>query len=265
MKKSVMSTAAAVVLGLLMSGCGGNTPDDVAVAYVNSLAKGDIEVAKGLASGNKLEMLSGLTRVCAQSESEALYNEFMQVMENIVARRRQHGYKVHNYQAEEIIIAHKDQLYALSEVLALNPNALFSTSSITVEEKKQKIDEKVKELMPMAESIMNLDEIKYMSITYPDAVKKLLILSLAGAQNLFTFKSEIIPDVAIEFGIAKITPECIADKSGIGTVDEINVMETKEGASADQATVRLEIINANGESKKQEFDIEKIKDEWKVK
>lgn len=250
--KSVCSVTAVVLIFLLI-GCGGNTPDDTAVAFVKALAKGDMEKADSLAAKSQKENLVDITRSCAQAKSEALKNEFIEVMEI--------AYRSRNQELEVILNSNKEQLQSLGKLLA-STIRLFSNK--TSPEQKKQIDDQVKQLAPMADSILKLSDFKDVNIEHPEAVKKLLILGLVGANRLGNFESETIPDVAMEFGIAKITPECIAEKSDIGMVDDINVIETKQGKSADQAEVKLEIIDKNGESKKREFSVEKIKDEWKV-
>lgn len=251
MKKSVMSVATAVVLGLLMSGCGGNTPDDVAVEYVNALAKGDIETARGLALGYQKDNIDEITRACAKAGAETLKAELEGVYQTVA-----NGNKP---EAEQIVNQNLNEFRELGKIIS-GGGVLFGQVDET--EKKKKIDEIVKKLQPAADQLFAIYVIKTEN---PDAVKKLFVMALSLGEYRWMLDDNIIPDMALEFGIAKVTPECVAEKSGFGTVDKINVMETKPGDSADQATVRLEIINANGESKKQEFDIEKIKDEWKVK
>jgi len=251
MKKSVMSTAAAVVLGLFVSGCGGNTPDGAAVTYVNALAKGDIETAKSVASGYAQKELDEITRDCAKGGVEKLKTEFEEIYRTIM-----HGGKL---EADEMLKPHMNEFIELGKTFT-GGGALFVQPYDA--EKKKMINERVEKLMPVAEQLFSLYGIKTEN---PEAMKKIFIMALPLGSFRELLDDNYLPDMALEYGITKVTPECVAEKSGMGTVDEINVIETKQGDSADQAEVRLEIINANGESKKQEFDIEKIKDEWKVK
>lgn len=251
MKKSVMSTAAAVVLGLLMSGCGGNTPDGTVVDYVNALSKGDLETAKKFASGSKLENLTDITRECSKTGAETLKAEMNEIYQTVINN--------HNPETEQTLKQNFNELVELGKTLS-GGGVLFGKIDET--EKKKKIDELVNKLQPAANQIFTQNAIKSEN---EDAMKKLVVMALSLGDYRWMLDDDIIPDIALELGIAKVTPECVIEKSGIGTVDELNVIETKQGDSADKAEVRLEIIDENGGSNKKEFTVEKIKDEWKVK
>ena len=246
-----MSAAVSVVFGLLVSGCGGNAPDEAAVTYVNALAKGDIEAAKSVGSGSVQKELDEITRKCAKGGVEKLKTESDEIYQTII-----NGGKL---EADTILKPHIDEFNELGKTFTDGGFLFIQTYDA---QKKQRINEQVEKLMPVAEQLFSLYKIKTEN---PEAMKKIFIMSLPLGKYRALLDENYLPDIALEYEIVKVTPECIAEKSGIGAVDEINVIETKQGDSADQAEVRLEIISADGESRKKEFQIEKIKDEWKVK
>lgn len=60
-----------------------------------------------------------------------------------------------------------------------------------------------------------------------------------------------------------IDETCLSKFISFANVDDINIIESKNH-SADEVTVRLEIINEDKKSEKVSIELEKIQDEWKV-
>lgn len=262
-----MVTAATASM-FLLSGCGSDTPEEVAKEYVSSLSSADIDDVKELVTDDVQKTLGRLKVICSQSDVNALYKETVTVLGDLEQKSKDSQY---DKKLKEIHAALETKMEQLQKDIEKETLKKYgSPKDIPQEQREKLMNEALAQFMtliePAVEEILDTLEI---NTEHPSEVQKTVTqLMLKGNGDMKLTRSnsylleEIVQDVVSQRE-GGITPVCVAKYTEFGNIDDINVIETQEN-SPDQVGVRLELINEEGKSNKVTIDVEKIKDEWKV-
>jgi len=257
----------AVIVGLGLSGCGGDKPEDVAEAFVSSLSKADMKSAKDVSTEETGKEIDRLVDFC----NKALANKII-------------------LEADMILKTIQDPPSDLKKLKELE-NIMKGFSGLERLEFRKSIEKKFKEKYGDIRSIPEKDREKVMLETMGEMIeyakpfisKQINILGIktnypeesAKVAAAVLMKGDL--DVKCDFlevtymlissmnkgKTDAVTPECVTDYTFYDNVDSIDILEVNQN-SPDEAHVRLELIDKDGKSSKHDVYLEKIKGEWRV-
>lgn len=257
--------ATALLSGILLTGCGADTPEDVAKTFANALSSADIDEAKVVSTENTQKKIDRLAGVCNESYYSELTNEVAKAY-NIVNSKESSGLDIGKKMNDPDI---KKEMEEMKKSLTEQYGDVKKLPKEKQKELAVEMMEKftAKYIKPMIGDIVDTLKIE---LDHPDEVKdiltKFIMTESMGRRNRFTSKRDVILQIVRDGNfenIKNVTPECVAKYTQYDFIDSINFIEVKN-ESADEAVVRLELIDNKDKSSKVSVNVEKIKDEWKV-
>jgi len=267
MKKILLGTIV-LALGLGLTGCGSNSPEEVAETFASSLSSLDIEEAKSVASEDVQKKLKRLSSICSQPLVRKLTDETITVLNNIDKKSKD---KQYDAQLKDILSQLEKDIVKIQEEIKQDIISQYGSPKNIPKELREKLmnealEKMVKLTNPLVEKEFKIFNIKTEN---PDKLKRVIAEFMykggrgtrVNRGNLYVLKN-IVKDIVAK-NPDKITPQCIEKYTEFGLIDEINVIETKQD-SPDSANVRLELIDDHGKPKKVSVEVEKIKEKWKV-
>ncbi len=267
MKKTLLGTTT-LALALLLSGCGSNSPEEVAETFASSLSSADIKEAKSVASEDVHRKLKRLNTICSQPAVKKLTDEAIIVLNDMEKKSKD---KKYDARLKDVLSQLEKDMAEMQKEIEKDIIAKYGSPKNIPEELREKLmNDAFDKLADITKPVVEKEfEIFNIKTDHPNKIKKIIAVFMykggrgtrVNRGNVHVLK-DIVQDVVAQ-GSEKITPQCIAKYTEFGLIDKINVIETKQN-SPDSARVRLELIEGNGKSKKVSIDVEKIKDEWKV-
>lgn len=257
--------ATALLSGILLTGCGADTPEDVAKTFANALSSADIDEAKVVSTENTQKKIDRLAGVCNESYYSELTNEVAKAY-NIVNSKESSGLDIGKKMNDPDI---KKEMEEMKKSLTEQYGDVKKLPKEKQKELAVEMMEKftAKYIKPMIGDIVDTLKIE---LDHPDEVKdiltKFIMTESMGRRNRFTSKRDVILQIVRDGNfenIKNVTPECVAKYTQYDFIDSINFIEVKN-ESADEVVVRLELIDNKDKSSKVSVNVEKIKDEWKV-
>jgi len=259
----------ALLSGILLTGCGSDTPEDVAKVFSSALSSADIDKAKEVSTENTQNKIDRLAVVCNESYYRKLTDEVVTAY-SIMNSKKNSELDIKTKISEIINNPNiKKDMGKMMESLTEKYGDLKKLSREKQIEIREEMMDKFasKHIKPIISDIIDTFKIK---VDHPDEVKdiltKLFMTESMDSRNRFTRKRNVILKIVRDgnFGnIKNVTPKCVAKYTQYDFIDSINFIEIKN-ESADEAVVRLELIDNKDKSSKVSVDVEKIKDEWKV-
>ena len=255
----------ALTTSLFLSGCGTNSPEDVAKTFANALSKADMDGVKKVTSDNTQKTIDKLIAICNESYYIELTNEVAKVY-NIMNQKAEGKLNIRKKMNDPSIKKEiKERMEALTKQYGdVKKLPREKQKKLQLEMMEQFTDKYIKPMI-----IEQLDTLK-IELKHPTEVKDILtrfiITESMGRRARFMSKRDVIQKIVKDGSFQRnenVTPECVAQYTQYDFIDSINAIETKN-VSPDQVDVRLELIDQNDKSTKVIIDIEKIKDEWKV-
>lgn len=267
MKKILLGTIV-LTLGLGLTGCGSNSPEDVAKTFASSLSSANMNEAKSVASEEVQKKLKRLSSICNQKVVKKLTDETIVVLNDIEKKSKD---KKYDAQLKDMLSQFEKDTVTIQGEIKQDIISKYGSPKNIPEELREKLMNEALEKMveltnPLVEKQFEIFDIK---TEHPDRVKRIIAKFMykggmgtrVNRRNLYVLEG-IVGDIVAE-SQEKITLQCIDKYTEFGLVDDINVIETKQD-SPDSANVRLELIRDDGKSKKVSVEVEKIKDEWKI-
>lgn len=267
MRKIILGTIV-LALGLGLTGCGNNSPEEVAETFASSLSSADMKEAKSVASEDVQKKLKRLSSICSQPVVKKLTDETIVVLNDMEKKSKN---KKYDAQIKDMLSQFEKDTVTIQEEIKQDIISKYGSPKNIPEELREKLMneafEKIADVTyPLVEKEFEIFDIK---TEHPEEMKKIIAVFMhkggRGTRvtrgNVHVLK-DIVENIVAE-NPDKITPQCVSKYTEFGLIDEINVIETKQN-SPDSANVRLELIRDDGKSKKVSINIEKIKDEWKV-
>lgn len=261
--------ATALLSGILLTGCGADTPEDVAKTFANALSSADIDEAKVVSTENTQKKIDRLAGACNESYYSELTDEVAKAYNTMNSKKNSEldiKTKMNEKMNNPDIKKDLDQMQkSLTEKYGDLKKLSPEKQKLAFKEVMDKFEAKY--IKPMIGDIFDTLKIK---VDHPDEVKdiltKFLMTESMGRRNRFTSKRDVILQIVRNGNfenIKNVTPECVAKYTQYDFIDSINFIEVKN-ESADEAVVRLELIDNKNKSSKVSVNVEKIKDEWKV-
>ena len=257
--KHIKTIAFATVLGLSITACGSNSPEDTATEFAQALSNADMTETKDLAAESMDRKITYLNKLCSKPNTSNLATESAKVikaLKNPPAEKKK--------ELDQIISEFEKKNSNLKNELQEEFKKIKNMSYAQQEEMRSKFLEKVTVLIkPMLSESIDVLGIK---VQERENVIKVAVSYISQEGNrryvdknlLYRISENVISDDSIN-----ITPQCVAKYTEFGSIDSINYLETEQ-ESSDRAHVRLELIRENGSSEKVRIPLEKFKDEWKV-
>ena len=274
--KLVIGTIA-VATSMLLSGCGSDTPEGVAEEFASSLSEVNIEKVNSLSSMAVQGKITNLKKICKSLEVQKLGKEALSIANMIGEKTKDEKY---DSDIKSFIETRKVEYEAAKKEMKQELQKKYGgkrPSKDVAEKDMERIAQAI--IVIYAEFInkeMQLFDIESEQAKQIQDVLAMYMLQMGDAAKIKRGKSfrihpenthaNIIRNSAKELlsdNAEKVTKQCIQEVTDFGNIDNINFIEVKHN-SADEVTVRLELIRENGESEKVFIDVEKIKDEWKV-
>jgi len=266
--KKIVSGSIVLALGLGLSGCGSDTPEEVAEIFASSLSIADINEVESVSSQDVKKSIKRLSVYCNEPEAKKLADETIKVLNTIEKESKNEKYQE---ELKKVLDQNEQDMKKLTKEIEEDYISRFgSLKNLPKESKDEEMNKAMEKFVeitnPMIEEWFKILDIKTEN---PDEVKKIIAeFMIKGGKgtrvnygNLDVLKNIVSQHLSKRE--AAITPECVAKYTEFGFIDEINIIETKE-KSPDNTDVRLELISEDGNSKKVSIDVEKIKGEWKV-
>ncbi|PHS42234.1 MAG: hypothetical protein COB07_00405 [Sulfurovum sp.] len=270
MGKTRLVIGATVLLsGILLTGCGADTPEDVAKTFANALSSADIDEAKEVSTENTQKEIDRLVGACNESYYSKLTDEAAKAF-NILNSKESSRLVIETKMNE--IMNDPDMKKEMEEMMKSLTEQYGDVKKLPKEKQKElgvEMMEKftAKYIKPVIGDIVDTLKIE---LDHPDEVKdiltKFIMTESMGRRNRFMSKRDVILQIVRDGNFENfknVTPECVAKYTQYDFIDSINFIEV-ENESADEAVVRLELIDNKDKSSKVSVDVEKIKDEWKV-
>lgn len=247
-----------IVLGI--SGCSGNSPSDVAVEFVEEMSNLNISEAKELSSSDN--HIKSLEKVCAKEKAKLLAKEaynFCYANRSAREFKKYIGDILENSMKKEMENAIGYSQEEIENMSETEKNALKTEMKPKIEAFQNK--KKILEMAKKAIDTLNIEG------KNSENIKRLLVKMIPSRngispQTLSRYGVKFATEVLVEEG-NNIDGMCLSKYTSFSEVDDINIIESKNH-SADEVTVRLEIINEDEKSEKVSIELEKIQDEWKV-
>lgn len=268
MKRITLITSAIALSATLLTGCGNESPEEVAKNFAYLITDAKIEKAKSLTYGMEYTF-ERIQDGCNYSEAQRLKKEASAFMPNL--QKSLAGIKKDKELQEKIIAITKDEDEKLNK-LAKEGTAQYkeavkkygSFRKVPKEEQESILKDLRKQMFDLVKSamaeVLDIADAEYNE----DALN---VVALMKVHKKLKVRSYSAADVAIEQLLkenpVKITKECINDNTKFGFIENINFIETKE-ISPDKSDVRLELVGKNDTSTKVTIQVEKIQDNWKI-
>jgi hypothetical protein len=264
-KTRLVISATALLSGILLTGCGSDSPEDVAKTFANTLSNVDIDGAKEVSTENTQKKIDRLVGACNESYYSELTDEVSKAY-NIVNSKESSGLDIRKKMNDPDI---KKEMEEMEKSLT---EQYGDVKKLPKEKQKELAVEMIekftaKYIKPMIGDIIDTLKIE---LDHPDEVKdiltKFIMSESMGRRNRFMSKRDIILQIVRDGNfenIKNVTSECVAKYTQYDFIDSINFIEVKN-ESADEAVVRLELIDNKDKSSKVSVNVEKVKDEWKV-
>ena len=280
-KTRLLIRATVLLSGILLTGCGADTPEDVAKTFANALSKANLKEANSISSEIVQKKIIKLKVICQKSMIKDLEDEALVVLNSIRKKsesdkkyelilieattkirkvRESFSPKLSQLQKKYAILAKKYSVEA-------DPYNPFPVPKIPKEILKKHNETKVGILREKAKKVLPIinDFFEAFDIKTEDSnrVKKVIADFTSRASHFYgerIFLSGAVKNVVRD---ESINQKCVAKYTDFGFIERINIIETIKD-SPDKASVRLELITKDGKSKKVSVNVEKIKDEWKV-
>jgi len=267
MKNTLLMTITTTLM-LLLSGCGNNTPEEVAKTFAGKLSGAEMGDMKDIVTENVSKKILRLKKICGKNDEKKLYDESVKVLDELERKSKD---KKYDSKLKEILSQLKKNTDKFQKKTEKDILAEYgSPKNIPVAKREELMADTLDKLAgivePAIDEIFDALDIK---TKHPEDIKKIVtVLMTKGSgqmrptrRNMYVLQKAAQDVVSGKEGI--VTPECVARYTEFGYIDEINIIESKQN-SPDRADVRLELISEDGKSKKVSVDVEKIKDEWKV-
>ena len=260
---------AIIATSVMLSGCGSDKPEDVAKTFVSSLSNADIKGAKKVASVNTQKKIDRLAGACNESYYSKLTDEVAKAY-NTMNSKKNSELDIKTKMSEKM--NNPDIKKDLDEMQKSLTEKYGDLKKLSPEKQKLAFKEvmdkfEAKYIKPMIGDIFDTLKIE---VNHPNEVKdiltKFLMTESMGRRNRYMSKRDVILQIVRDGNfenIKNVTPECVAKYTQYDFIDSVNFIEVKN-ESADEAVVRLELINNKDKSSKVSVNVEKIKDEWKV-
>ena len=251
-------------ISILLSGCGSNTPKDVAIDFTTTLSDADIESIKEIASTDMMKEIDKLKEQCNTPYIDKLREESARVF-NLI----NHAKVDKKYQEKMKKINEEFQKNSLESKKAMQEELIKKYGALNRVPQDVLIEKSLPLLENYVEKMIELIDIK---MEEPKKIRE--ILSRFVTQNMMQsnklsrrmFQDILFENIVREYvkqHPQKITPKCVEKYTDFGAIDSVNFIEEKQ-KSPDKVDVRLEIIYQDGKSKKVLIGTEQIKEEWKV-
>jgi outer membrane murein-binding lipoprotein Lpp len=273
MKLKLIVGATVLASSILLSGCGSDTPEDVATSFAEALSEADMKEVEKVSSEDVQNKIGKLTSICNQSVVQGLIKESSTVMQTIENMGTDEKKKVkidalmENFNKN--ILATMEEMKKESKTKQKELVSKYGSINKIPDVEKEKImmamkDKMVSITLPLIEEIFDINDIKTKN---PKKVKSILAeFFFKGGEKLTYRTQNILRNIVttyVESNPEKMTVECVAKYTDFGFIDNINIIETIT-KSPDRVDVRLELIDKDDKSKKVSVYVEKIKNEWKV-
>jgi hypothetical protein len=257
-----------LLIVLSVSGCSGDKPSDVAVEFVEKMSNLNISEAKQLSASDR--NIKSLEKACVKAKAKELAQEAYEIFKSDTLFKGIGGsiafkafqaigvevpYSVEDFEKmsqNEREIARKEMFKGMSE----------SEIKLKMDEVRVKMEDKAFIKDAIKESLDSLE----IAGNNSNEIKELFIeMFLSDTLNRRSFSRNGVK-LATEILLQQedtIDETCLSKYTSFANVDDINIIESKNH-SADEVTVRLEIINEDKKSEKVSIELEKIQDEWKI-
>jgi len=264
-KKRLIISAAVLLSGMLLTGCGSDTPEDVAKIFASSLSSANIKEAKEVSTENTQKKIDRLIKLCNEPYYHKLIDEVAKVY-NTMNSKKNSEFNIGKRMNDPDI--KKDMEEMMKSLIEKYGDVKKLPHKKQIELRKEMMDKfTAKHIKPMISDIIDTLKIK---VEHPNKVKdiltKFIMTESMGRRDRFTSKRDVIIQIVRDGNfedMKNVTSECVAKYTQYNFINSINFIEVKN-ESADKAIVRLELIDNKDKSSKVSVNIEKIKDGWKV-
>jgi len=253
-----------ISISILLSGCGSNTPKDVAIDFATTLSDADIESINEIASTDMMKEINKLKEQCNTPYIDKLREESARVF-NIINHEKMNK----KYQVEMEKINEEFRKNSLESKKEMQEELIKKYGALNKVPKEVLIEKSLPLVKDYIKKMIGIMDIK---MEEPKKVRE--ILSRFMTQNMMKsdklsrlmFQDILFESIVREYvkkHPKKITSKCVEKYTDFGSIDSVNFIEEKQ-KSPDKVDVRLEIIHQDGKSKKVLIGVEQIKEEWKV-
>ena len=267
--KTVTIGTILLAFGLVMTGCGSNTPQETAEKFVISVSKANLEKTNGIATEEVQEMLLNLSPLCNDDKVKVLIKESMTVLSLMDQKVRSGEF---NEQLKSEARGLSRRIEEAEKTLKKMIEDKYGSSENIPKSKREEVTKAGQRMM--AKSIMPLIDKEFelfgIQTKHPDDIKMIAALFMTinknGGTRVTYGNRQMLENIVLQEvkeKKEKLTEKCINTYTEFGFVEDVNVLEAKV-LSPDKSKVRLELIKKSGKSKKVSVDVEKIRDTWRV-
>lgn len=228
---------------IILTGCGSDNPEDVAIKIVEAKASGDIEALNKIGLDEKSN-IRNLIKRCKKEE----INKFA---EKIKSQEIKWKKKAESDEYKETIKPFKNELKIKMQEFDARARVLQRQYDIFALEKLKsqaqlEIIQFTKKMIKAVDSSISDDIVDGISM-------------VASGKNYHNASVAVLTNKNYD----EVDAECSQKFYGLKPIDDITVIEVT-GEKKDEKRIRLEIIFKDGTSEKQSYDAELIQGKWKI-
>jgi hypothetical protein len=228
---------------IILTGCGNDNPEDVAIKMVEAKASGDIKTLNQIGLDEKSK-IKNLIKRCKKDE----INRFS---EEIKSEELKWKKKAKSDEYKEIMKPFEDELKIKMQKFDARARVLQRQYDIFALEKLK--SQAQLEIIQFTKKV-----IKSVDNSISDDMADAISMVAAGK----SYRNAAI-SVLTNRNYDEVDAECSQSFYGLKAIDDITVIEVT-GEKKDEKRIRLELIFKDGSSKKQRYDAELIQGKWKI-